>query len=263
VSLEQSLKIILAAHAAQTIAVAFFDLQTGQRVELRAHERMHAASTMKLAVLVAAHRLGLKLDQPVKVENRFKSLADGSEFSVDPKDDDDPWPYTQLGREVPLGVLLERMIIRSSNLATNLVMQRLTAAEVTRVCRELGANDIQVLRGVEDGKAYEKGLNNTTTAHDLAVLLEASAAQPQIVDLLARQEFNEGIPAGLPKGTRVAHKTGDITRIYHDAALVYPPGRKPYALVVMTRGFETKEQGAAAVREVSRAVWRSVVDSLR
>jgi beta-lactamase class A len=89
------------------------------------------------------------------------------------------------------------------------------------------------------------------------VLLEASAAQPAIVDLLARQEFNEGIPAGVPEGTRVAHKTGDITRIYHDAALVYPPGRKPYVLVVMTRGFETKEQGAAAVRDVSRAVWRS------
>jgi len=261
--LEQMLKIILAAHAAQTIAISFHDLQTGQRVELAAGERMHAASTMKLAVLLAAHRLELDLDQPVRVENKFKSLADGSDFSVDPKDDGDPWPYTQLGREVPLRVLLERMIIRSSNLATNLVLQRLDAARITQVCRELGARDIEVLRGVEDGKAFAKGLNNTTTAHDLAVLLEASAAQPEIVELLARQEFNEGIPAVLPKGTRVAHKTGDIDRIYHDAALVYPPGRKPYVLVVMTRGFATLEQGAAAVREVSRAVWQSAVEKQR
>jgi beta-lactamase class A len=263
VTLEQSLKIILAAHAAQTIAVSFHDLQTGQRVELHAQERMHAASTMKLAVLLAAHRLKLDLAQPVKVENKFKSLADGSDFSVDAADDSDPWPYTQLGREVPLGKLLERMIVRSSNLATNLVLQRLDAAKVTQVCRDLGAKDIEVLRGVEDGKAFRKGLNNTTTARDLAVLLEASAAQPAVVDLLARQELNEGIPAGVPQGTRVAHKTGDIDRIYHDAALVYPPGRKPYILVVMTRGFEKMEEGAAAVREVSRAVWKSVVDPLR
>ncbi len=199
----------------------------------------------------------------MRVENKFKSLADGSDFSVDPQDDGDPWPYTQLGREVPLRALLERMIIRSSNLATNLVMQRLDAARITQVCRELGAREIEVLRGVEDGKAFAKGLNNTTTAHDLAVLLEASAAQPEIVELLARQEFNEGIPAALPKGTRVAHKTGDIDRIYHDAALVYPPGRKPYVLVVMTRGFATKEEVAAAVREVSRAVWQSAVEKQR
>ncbi|MCA1826794.1 MAG: serine hydrolase [Myxococcales bacterium] len=263
VTLEQSLKIVLAAYAAQTIAVAFFDFQTGQRVEIDARERMHAASTMKLAVLLAAHRLKIDLDQPIRVENKFKSLADGSEFSVDPRDDSDPWTYAQLGREVPLRVLLERMIVRSSNLATNLVMQRLDAARITAVCRELGAKDIEVLRGVEDGKAYRKGLNNTTTAHDLAVLLEASSAQPEIVELLARQEFNEGIPAGLPAGTKVAHKTGDIDRIYHDAALVYPRGRKPYVLVVMTRGFEKLEQGAAAVREISRTVWKSVVEGPR
>src|SRR2546427_2364583 len=262
-SLERALALILAAHA-QTIEVSFHDLETGERIELRARESVHAASTMKLAVLLAAYRLGLPLDQPVRVENRFASIADGSTFAVDPKDDEDPWPYTQLGKEVPLQVLLEHMIVRSSNLATNLVMLKLQAAQVERVCRDLGANDIRVLRGVEDLKAHEKGLDNTATAHDLALLLEAMP--PPAVEILSRQELNEGLPAGLPKGTRVAHKTGEIDRHYHDAGLVFPPprpGRKPYVLAVVTRGVETQDEAAAVVREISRTVWRSVVDSAR
>jgi len=261
-SLEHALALILAAHS-QTIAVSFHDLQTGERVELHARESLHAASTMKLAVLLAAYRLNLRLDQAVRVENRFASIADGSVFAVDPKDDDDPWPYTQLGKEVPLGVLLEHMIVRSSNLATNLVIRKLQAAQVERVCRDLGANDIRVLRGVEDLKAHEKGLDNTATAHDLALLLEAMP--PAAIEILSRQEFNEGIPAGLPKGTRAAHKTGDIPRHYHDAGVIFPPGpaRRPYVLAVMTRGFESKAEAATVVAEISRTVWRSVVDSAR
>jgi beta-lactamase class A len=260
-SLEQALALILAAHA-QTISVSVHDLESGERVELRARESLHAASTMKLAVLLAAYRLPVDLEQPVRVENRFSSLADGTPFAVDPKDDDDPWPYTQLGRDVPLRVLLERMIVRSSNLATNLVMRTLRGPLVQRVCRDVGANDIRVLRGVEDLKAHAKGLDNTATAHDLAVLLEAMP--PPAIDILSRQELNEGIPAALPPGTRVAHKTGEITAHYHDAALVFPPAsRKPYALVVMTRGFETKEAAAEVVREISRTVFKWRVDSSR
>lgn len=257
-SLEQALALILAAHSPQTISIAVHDLESGRRVELHARERMHAASTMKVAVLLAAFRLHAPLEKPVRVENRFTSLADGSEFAVDAKDDDDPWPYTQLGREVPLGVLIEHMIARSSNLATNLVMRTLRAPEVERVCRELGARDMRILRGVEDLKAHEKGLDNLATAHDLALLLEA--APPEAMAVLEKQEFNDGIPAGLPAGTRVAHKTGDITRHYHDAALVFPKGRKPYVLVVMTRGFETRQEGAAVVREISRTVFERLTE---
>ena len=255
--LERALLALLAAHA-ETIAVAFHDLQSGEWVEIRAREPMHAASTMKLAVLLAAFRLHADLRQPVRIENRFRSLA-GGDFSVDPNDDDDPWPYAQ--RQATLGELLEHMIVRSSNLATNLVMQTLQPPAVQRVCDELGAKGMRILRGVEDLRAHQQGLDNLATAHDLALLLEAAPAEA--VEILARQQFDEGIPAGVPRGTRVAHKTGDIDLHYHDAALVFPPGRKPYALVVMTRGFSSKQAGAAAVRDVSRAVWKSVVDPLR
>jgi len=220
-------------------------------------------------VLVAAHRLAaegkLDLDAPVKVENHFASLVDGSPFVVDPKDDTDDWVYRQIGRAVPLRKLLERMIVRSSNLATNLVMQRVPASAVRAACLSVGAEGMNVLRGVEDQKAHDKGLDNTTTAHALAKLLEAAAELPAVVDVLAAQQLNEGIPAALPPGTRVAHKTGSITRHYHDAALVYPGGaaRRPYVLVVLTKGFEKEDEAIALVKAVSRKVWVHVLDAGR
>src|SRR6184192_4976375 len=139
------------------------------------------------------------------------------------------------------------MITRSSNLATNLLIERVGAARAQASARGLGAWSIQVLRGVEDGKAYRAGLNNTTTARDLGALLAAiaqhRAASPssceEMLRILGRQEFNEGIPVGVPPGTRVAHKTGWIGEVvYHDAALVYPSAGVGYVLVVLTGGIK-------------------------
>jgi beta-lactamase class A len=104
---------------------------------------------------------------------------------------------------------------------------------------------------------------NTITAGDLATLLVAiengQVLSPQssalMRDILLAQEFNEKIPAGLPPGTRVAHKTGEITAVSHDAAIVYPTGRKPYVLVVLTRGLRDGKQSAALIADISRFVY--------
>jgi beta-lactamase class A len=155
------------------------------------------------------------------------------------------------------------MITRSSNFATNTLITLVGANEVTNTMRSLGAQRIQVLRGVEDGKAFDKGLNNTTTARDLAIILraiqEGRAAPPpatrEMLRILLAQEFNERIPAGLPSGTPVAHKTGDITAVSHDAAIVYPPGRKPYVLVVLTRGIADPKKSDKLIADISRIVY--------
>jgi len=155
------------------------------------------------------------------------------------------------------------MITRSSNLATNTLMTLVGADAVTSTMRSLGAQRIQVLRGVEDGKAFEKGLNNTTTARDLGLILraieEGKAAPPaatrEMLGILLAQEFNEKIPAGLPPGTRVAHKTGEITAVSHDAAIVYPPGRKPYVLVVLTRGIADGTKSSKLIADISAIVY--------
>src|SRR5207245_2788598 len=177
----------------------------------------------------------------------FASPADGSPFAVDKADDPNATLSGRLAHPASVRELLELMITRSSNLATNILIERVGAARAQASARSLGAWSIQVLRGVEDGKAYRAGLNNTTTARDLGVLLAAiaqgRAASPasctKMLAMLGRQEFNEGIPAGLPSGTRVAHKTGWIGEVvYHDAAIVYPPRGGSYVLVVLTGGIK-------------------------
>src|SRR5688572_22256220 len=173
------------------------------------------------------------------------------------------FPYTTLFRSLPLRDLVRRMEVRSSNLATNIVIELIGAPRVMRLMKEIGANDIQVLRGVEDDKAYHAGMNNTTTAYDLMLvfrtLAEGKAISPEasdaMIEILAAQEHNDGIPAGLPPGTKVAHKTGAITAISHDAGLVYPPAGSPYVLVVLTRGFAKGSDAEKVIAGISRIVW--------
>jgi beta-lactamase class A len=104
-------------------------------------------------------------------------------------------------------------------------------------------------------------MNNTTTAQALRVLLMKLAAgqavsptaDAEMVAILKRQQFHDAIPAGLPDRTVVAHKTGNITKIHHDAAIVY--GTRPYVLVVLVRGIEDEKKSAALIASISRQIW--------
>jgi len=219
---------------------------------------------MKVPVMIEVFRSArsgrLSMKQGILVVNQFASIVDGSPYSLDRASDGDTTLYRRIGRRVPVDTLLRLMITRSSNLATNTLIALVGAEEVTRVMRGLGARHIEVRRGVEDGKAYDRGLNNTTTARDLAVILRAvedgkdvmPAERQQMLDVLLAQEFNDKIPAGVPKGVRVAHKTGEITAHSHDAAIVYPPGRRPYVLVVLTGGIPNATAADRLIADVSR-----------
>lgn len=251
------------------VFLAFLAPATGRSYAHRGDEVVHAASTMKVPVLIALHRaaqLGeLTLDDALPVRNEFRSIVDGSPYSLSPDDDSDVELYAKVGATLPLDELARRMIVRSSNLATNLLVARLGAQNIQRTIEALGARHMRVLRGVEDNKAFERGLSNTATANDLAELMAAivggEAVSPEhsraMLDVLAGQEFNELIPAGLPPGVRVAHKTGSITGILHDAAVVMPEGEPPYVLVVLTRGFAAPDDAGAAIRRVTAAVHAS------
>ena len=249
------------------VAVSYRDLATGDSLDLNAATEFHAASTMKIPVMLevlrAAEAGRLRLDQGILLVNRFHSIVDGSPYSLDAGDDSDSLVYTLVGQRVPVRELMERMIVRSSNLATNALIALVGADRANATAHALGATHIRVLRGVEDIKAYDAGLNNTTTSADLAVLLEKierrealGAASAQLMkEILLRQELNDEIPAGLPPGTPVAHKTGSITATLHDAAIVYPPNRKPYVLVVLTRNIPQQEMARQLIADVSRLTW--------
>jgi beta-lactamase class A len=264
--LEDRLRQIIASSGAE-VAVAYRSLDGKTELLLDADKPFHAASTMKVPVMIELFRQGqtgaLSLNDSLPIRNQFHSIVDGSLYSLSEGDDSDSEVYAAVGKSMPLGQLCELMITVSSNFAANLLIERLGVDNIRRTVTSLGADGMQVLRGVEDQKAFDKGMNNTTTARGLMVLLDRLAhgsavgpdADKTMIAILERQKFNDAIPAGVPTGTPVAHKTGNITRIHHDAAVVFAP--RPYILVLLIRGIEDQKQSAALMADLSRAIYEA------
>jgi len=250
------------------VAVVVETLDGRQTLAIDPDTPFHAASTMKVPVMIELFRQAeagtLSLDEPLPVKNEFHSIVDGSVFQLSVGDDSDAEVYKAVGKTMTLRQLCEAMITVSSNFAANLLIERLGAKNIQATTDRLGAPGMHVLRGVEDQKAFDKGMNNETTAAALATLLQKIAAgravspkaDAEMVAILKRQTFHDAIPAGLPPGTVVAHKTGNITKIHHDAAIVYGPS--PYVLVVLVRGMEDEKKSAALIASISREVWSEI-----
>ncbi len=249
-------------------AVAFLDLQDStNRLLINAHEEFHAASTMKTPVMIEIFKQAeagrFDLQDSMVIRNEFMSIVDGSTFSLSRIEDSGDKYYSQIGGKATIYDLTYDMIINSSNLATNIVIGKVGAEEVTQTMRELGAPDIEVLRGVEDLKAYERGMNNTTTAYDLMKIFEAigegnavsPAASQAMIDILLDQSFSEVIPALLPENVRVAHKTGTISTVDHDSGLVLLPDGRRYVLVTLSGGFESRDLARDIMSKISLMVY--------
>jgi len=227
--------------------------------------RFHAASTMKVPIMVELFKQAadgrLALDDQIPVTNRFRSIVDGSPYELSATEDSDGETYRAIGQMRSYRTLNDAMITVSSNLAANILIDRLGPGNIKTTLASLDASGMEVLRGVEDQKAFDRGMNNTTDARGLGQLLwkigrgeavsrEASA---EMVEVMKRQKFRDGIPAGVPAGTEVAHKTGWITRIRHDAGIVY--ASRPYVLVVLTRGFTDPKQADALIAQISKRLY--------
>lgn len=279
--LAQALRNAASEVPAYQIGVALIDLETGAETYVNADFILHAASTMKVPVLLELARQSAaderSMQEKIVVRNSFASIADGSGYSLSPEDDSEFELYEMIGDSITLADLAYRMIVSSSNLATNLLIEEVGAARVRRTMQALGAGRMNVLRGVEDTPAFDRGMSNTTDARSLATIMAAiarceagdvhEALAPltaedctEMTDILDDQAFTEQIPAGLPPGTRVANKTGWITEIQHDAAIIYPEGRAPYVLVVLTWGIPDFDVGAKAIANISHVAWEELVE---
>jgi beta-lactamase class A len=266
--LEVQLRRIIAASGAE-VAVAYRTLDGRTELLIDVDKPFHAASTMKLPVMIELFRQAkagtVSLDDSLPVRNQFRSIVDGSPYKLSEGDDSDKAVYAATGKTMTLRHLCEAMITVSSNFAANLLIEKLGVENIRGTVDRLGAGGMQVLRGVEDQKAFDKGLSNTTTARGLMVLLDRLAhgqavdatADAAMIDILKRQTFKDGIPAGIPAGTAVAHKTGTITQIHHDAGIVYAP--RPYVIVLLVRGIEDQKQSAALMAQLSKVVYESNV----
>lgn len=258
-----------------SFAVAFKDLQSGEMLLVNENEIFHAASTMKTPVMMEVfrqvHNGSIALTDSLVLKNEFKSIVDGSSFSLSPVDDSEQELYKHLGSKRTVDELVYAMIISSSNLATNMIIELVDAKQVTESLNGIGIHNTNVLRGVEDGKAYEKGLNNVTTAFDLMILFEKIAERQLITPALCEkmehilldQKFNEIIPALLPPDVKVAHKTGNITGVRHDSGIVILPDGNKYVLVLLSKGLEDEEAGIKAMAAVSRKIYDHVTTQIQ
>ena len=252
--LTEGIEAIIAEYDSAAVSVSVLDATNGFELQLRGDSLYHAASTMKVPVIIELFRQveagRMNLDDEVILKNEFRSIVDGSLFSIE--DDSDDAIYEQLGNPMSLRQLSYNMITVSSNLATNLLIDLLSADSVQATSERLGTTRMQTIRGVEDLKAYDLGMSNKATSHDLAILLErlrvgtavSASSDSTIRDFLSDQFYNAMIPSGLPEGTQVAHKTGQITAIHHDAAIVYPVNGEPYVLVIMVQGLTDADESS-------------------
>ncbi len=257
------------ADSGAEVAVAYLPLSLDANADhgilIDQEKVFHAASTMKVPVMIEAFRQAeegrFSLDDHIPVINTFKSIVDGSPYSMSVTEDSDGEVYKAIGKTMTVRQLVTAAITVSSNLATNILIEKLGAENVRKTVSRLDGEGMVVLRGVEDQKAFDKGLNNATTARALMALMAAiargqavsPAASRGMSDILRMQQFNEAIPAGLPADVPVGHKTGNITRIHHDAAIVY--AETPYVLVVLTRGIAEQKTSAALIAAISRVLY--------
>jgi beta-lactamase class A len=266
------LETLLAEQQNKTIAIAVFDFETGREILINPDEPFHPASTFKVHVMMEVFHQAeqglFSLADCLPITNSFTSIADGSQFALLAEDDAEKTLYLRVGAKESILELTRLMIVRSSNLATNILMEKIGAKNVNDFIQALGIRDVSVLRGVFDNPAFLSSMNNSATARGLTQTMKLIAAgkvvsKPaceKMIEIMLGQEFNESIPALLPASVRVAHKTGWTGDVYHDTGIVYPENRKPYAISIMTRGFaEDREKEAhACMATISKIVYENL-----
>lgn len=268
--LQEKLEALAVRNKARAIAIALHDLETGFRFSLCGERWFHAASTIKVAVLLAVFRAAdqgrFRLNDSLHVRNRFFSAADSSLFRLSQDRDATPELYAAVGRTAKISSLAHKMISGSSNLATNLLLEFVGVDYARAALREAQIEGVELRRGVEDHGAHERGINNEATADGLLGLLSAirgdfltPESKRDVIRILLQQRFNSMIPAGLPAHATVAHKTGEISTACHDIGIVYLPEREPYIIAILTEFDADTDGRRETVAAISEAIYRSLL----
>jgi beta-lactamase class A len=251
-------------------ALAFKNLDDGKEILINENEIFHAASTIKTPVMIEfykqLHQGKLSLEDTLQIKNEFKSIVDGTMYKLSEFDDSDKNTYNKLGQYYSINNLIYEMITISSNFATNILIDYIGANNVTKSMKEIGALNINVLRGVEDIKAFELGLNNTTSAKDLLIIYEKLAkgkiinneSSAIMIDILKDQKYDDIIPKYLPKDIEIANKTGMITGVHHDSGIVFLKGGKKYVIIILSKNMSDMESGTEMMARISELIYKTL-----
>jgi beta-lactamase class A len=261
-------------NSAVPVSASLFDYRDGRSWAFDGGRWFHAASTIKVAILASLYPTlstrGLTPRHRLPIRNQFVSVVDGAAYSVMATRDTDAGIHAAVDQTMSISELAHRMIAISSNLATNLLLEFIGTEHTRRRLAEAGVTGVELVRGVEDDRAFDAGISNRVTANGLVTLLRAivegrfgSQEDTQaMIAILCAQTFSRGLPAGLPPpvraSARIAHKTGEISTATHDAGIVFLEGRAPYVLAVLTGASGSGEERYAPIAQVSDAVFEAV-----
>ncbi|MCK5797075.1 MAG: serine hydrolase, partial [Deltaproteobacteria bacterium] len=208
----------------------------------------------------------LTLKTPIPIVNRFRSIVDGSPYRLPVPRHPRDIPPRVIGQDLPVKTLIEEMITISSNLATNLLLQRVGPKNAMTTLRRLGLRGIEILRGVQDLKAFDRGLSNRCTARGMTRLYVRLArgqviskdASKAMLDVLSRQRLHAKLPPLLPRAITLAHKGGTISTVSHDGGVASRHDRPEYVIVIMSQGYRRLAHVNRVLARMSRAIYRHV-----
>ena len=275
--LDRQIDSIVSETELVSAAVAFCDHQSNTMWNYNGNTFFHAASTIKVAILLGVFALVddgvVELDSKVHVRNRFFSVVDDKLYRMQSSRDACSSLYASLGKTMSVSELAYHMIVTSSNLATNLLIDVVGVGALQEKLHQMGVEGIELRRGVEDELAFDTGIINRVTANGLvdlfANLYRGIDVHPdlaeRILQILFAQKFNQGLPLGVPaelrSQSRFAHKTGEISTVAHDAGMVFLPDRKPYSLSILTERLPGKSNSRKAIQKISRLIYRAFIDA--
>lgn len=210
------------------------DLTVGWEMNCNKEKRMPAASLTKIPLMLCCYQAGkeqkIRLDDVITLKNSHKTGGSGTLKNM------------PAGTKITIERLIELMITKSDNTAANILIELLGTEYINAFFRSFGLEETKLARRMMDFTSRKKGIENYTTAGEMAGLLEGiyrggflgrETAQ-RCLWLLKHQEYNDRLPARLPAGTVVAHKTGLERRVCHDAGILFT-AKGDFLICVLTR----------------------------
>ena len=239
-------------HAPGHIAVSIEDLTTGLSTSVNGDAQMPAASTIKIPVMVEV----------------FRQLAAGSfdlNREVTLTEHDRDWGSGDLadaagGSRYRVQRLLTLMIDESDNTATNMLIRLVGRTNVNRTMADLRLTQTALHDDIRSEGPIRYALR--TSPHDMVHLLDAMAhhtlvddwSSREMIDILCGQTHNGLLPAPLPAGTTIAHKTGTLHDTLNDVGIVFLDN-EPYVIAVMATNLPTLDAGYSFIRGISRVAY--------
>lgn len=238
------------------VGVAIKNFNTDEIIKINEEKIFPSASTIKLVVMteilnqVKAGKHSL--NELIEITNKIKTGGDGILKELNS------------GNKYTLKEIILLMIILSDNTAANILIDMAGMNNVNKMAANLGMRHTKLQRRMMDSAAAKAGRENLTCAEDLFTFFELlynnkildEKCSRLMLDILKKQQVKGRLDLYLPDDMVIAHKTGDLDRLEHNAGIVYLKNCT-YIICILTNETTTNKDGREIIGKISKAVYDS------